>query len=189
MWVATHNIGRTEKAEMYLKAILLIGQESPPVTVTKVAEFMGVSAVSASEMIKRMEQNGLVDTSGSDGIALTDQGATEARRLVRRMRLAERLLSDILKLPLPLIYDEACKLEHALSDVVEDRLVEVLGDPDTCPHGFPIPSAEGRVACPLTETMDDLEPGDEAQVISLPERDGRPFWSTSPSTVSGPVSR
>ncbi len=171
MWVATHNIGRTEKAEMYLKAILLIGQESPPVTVTKVAEFMGVSAASASEMIKRMEQNGLVDTSGSDGIALTDQGATEARRLVRRMRLAERLLSDILKLPLPLIYDEACKLEHALSDVVEDRLVEVLGDPDTCPHGFPIPSAEGRVACPLTETMDDLEPGDEAQVISLPERD------------------
>lgn len=172
MWVATHNIGKTEKAEMYLKAILLIGQESPPVTVTKVAEFMGVSAASASEMIKRMEQNGLVDTSGGEGIMLTEQGATEARRLVRRMRLAERLLSDILKLPLPLIYDEACKLEHAMSDIVEDRLVEVLGDPETCPHGFPIPSTEGRVACPLTESMNGLEPGDEATVISLPERDG-----------------
>src|SRR5690606_27176891 len=102
---------------MYLKAILLLGQEAPPVTVTKVAEFMGVSPASASEMIKRMEQNRLVDTTGSDGITLTEQGAADARRLVRRMRLAERLLSDILHLPLPLIYDEACTLEHALSDI------------------------------------------------------------------------
>lgn len=168
--MATHNIGKTEKAEMYLKAILLLGQESPPVTVTKVAEFMGVSPPSASEMLKRMEQNGLVDTTGDDGIQLTEQGALEARRLVRRMRLAERLLSDILRLPLPVIYDEACKLEHAMSDLVEAKLVEVLGEPETCPHGYPIPSLEGRVGCPLMETVDTLEPGDEATVVSLPER-------------------
>jgi len=168
--LATHNIGKTEKAEMYLKAILLLGQENPPVTVTKVAEFMGVSAASASEMIKRMEQNELVDTSGSDGITLTERGAVEARRLVRRMRLAERLLSDVLKLPLHLIYDEACKLEHAMSDEVETRLAQALGDPDTCPHGFPIPSLEGRVSCPLMESLDSLEPGDEARIVSLPER-------------------
>ena len=139
-------------------------------TVTKVAEFMGVSPASASEMLKRMEQNQLVDTTSGEGIMLTEQGATEARRLVRRMRLAERLLSDILHLPLPLIYDEACKLEHALSDVVEDRLVEVLGDPDTCPHGFPIPSDEGRVGCPITETMDTLEPGDRVRVVTYRAR-------------------
>lgn len=169
--MAVHNIGKTEKAEMYLKAILLIGQESPPVTVTKVAEFMGVSPASASEMIKRMEHNELVDTTGDDGIQLTELGATEARRLVRRMRLAERLLSDILHLPLPLIYNEACKLEHAMSDIVEERLVEILGDPKTCPHGFPIPSLEGRVGCPLMETLDMLEPGEEATIVSLPERD------------------
>ncbi len=168
--MATHNIGKTEKAEMYLKAILLLGQESPPVTVTKVAEFMGVSPASASEMIKRMEQNELVDTSGADGITLTEQGAVDARRLVRRMRLAERLLSDVLKLPLHLIYDEACKLEHAMSDEVESRLAEVLGEPETCPHGFPIPSLEGRVGCPLMESLESLEPGDEARIVSLPER-------------------
>lgn len=170
--MATHNIGKTEKAEMYLKGILLLGQESPPVTVTKVAEFMGVSPASASEMIKRMEQNDLVDTSGSDGITLTEQGAVEARRLVRRMRLAERLLSDVLKLPLHMIYDEACKLEHAMSETVETRLAEVLGDPETCPHGFPIPSLEGRVSCPLMESLESLEPGDEARIVSLPERNG-----------------
>lgn len=168
--MATHNIGKTEKAEMYLKAILLLGQESPPVTVTKVADFMGVSPASASEMIKRMEQNDLVDTSGGDGITLTEHGAVDARRLVRRMRLAERLLSDVLHLPLHLIYDEACKLEHAMSDEVETRLVEVLGDPVTCPHGFPIPSLEGRVSCPLMESLESLEPGAEAKIVSLPER-------------------
>lgn len=170
--MATHNIGRTEKSEMYLKAVLLLGQESPPVTITKIAEFMGVSPASASEMIKRMEQNDLVDTSGDNGIALTEQGMIEARRLVRRMRLAERFLSDILNLPLPMIYDEACKLEHAMSDVVEERLARVLGEPETCPHGYPIPSLEGRVGCPLVETIDVLDAGDEATVVSLPERDG-----------------
>lgn len=93
-----------------------------------------------------------------------------ARRLVRRMRLAERFLSDILNLPLHIIYDEACKLEHAMSEVVENRLAEVLGDPETCPHGYPIPSLEGRVSCPLMETATDLKAGDEAMVLTLPER-------------------
>lgn len=170
--MATHNIGKTEKAEMYLKGVLLVGQESPPVTITKIADFMGVSPASASEMVKRMELNGLVNTSGDDGIVLTDEGMSIARMLVRRMRIAERFLSDILKMPLPLIYDEACKLEHAMSDEVESRLAEVLGDPETCPHGFPIPSEEGRVGCPLTETMIGLKPGEEATVLTLPERDG-----------------
>lgn len=170
--MAVHNIGKTEKAEMYLKAILLLGQESPPVTVTKVAEFMGVSPASASEMLKRLENNRLVAFT-EDGITLTEQGAVDARRLVRRMRIAERFLSDILKLPLPAIYQEACRLEHAMSDLVEERLAQVLGEPDTCPHGFPIPSLEGRVACPLMETIDSLETGDEALVVSLPERDDK----------------
>src|SRR5690606_23825428 len=133
---------------------------------------MGVSPASASEMVKRMEQNALLDTSGDDGITLTEQGAALARRLVRRMRLAERLLSDILQMPLPVIYEEACKLEHAMSEEVENRLAEVLGDPETCPHGFPIPSQHGRVSCPLMEPLSELKPGDEATVITLPERDG-----------------
>src|SRR5690606_25097824 len=106
-----HNIGKTEKAEMYLKAILLIGYENPPVTVTKIAEFLGVSPASVSEMMKRMEANDLVINTGT-GIALTETGLQDARKLVRRMRLAERLLSDILGLPLDQVYEEACRLEH-----------------------------------------------------------------------------
>jgi len=165
-----HNIGKTEKAEMYLKAILLIGYENPPVTVTKIAEFLGVSPASVSEMMKRMEANDLVINTGT-GIVLTETGLQDARKLVRRMRLAERLLSDILGLPLDQVYEEACRLEHAISDSVEERIAAVLGEPDTCPHGHPIPFAAGRVDCPLADSLADMQPGQSVAVVSLPERD------------------
>ncbi|NLN26646.1 MAG: metal-dependent transcriptional regulator [Firmicutes bacterium] len=162
---------RSEKTEMYLKAIMMVGQENPPATVTRVAEFLGVSPASVSEMVRRMEQADLVVAGGSEGITLTPTGAKEARALVRRMRLAECLLSDILGLPLHDLYDEACRLEHAISPQVEERIAAVLGDPETCPHGYPIPSEKGRVDCPLGETLLTLKEGDTATVVTLPERD------------------
>ena len=150
-----HDIGKTERSEMYLKAMLMIAHENPPVTVTKVAEFLGVSPASVSEMVRRMESNDLV-THSSSGIALTSMGLKHARRLVRRMRLAERLLSDILGMPLPEVYEEACRLEHVISDAVEERIAAVLGDPETCPHGHPIPSVAGRFGrrCCLIRTLE-----------------------------------
>lgn len=167
-----HDIGKTEKSEMYLKAMLLIGHENPPVTVTKVAEFLQVSPASVSEMMRRMEANDLVENP-STGLALTPTGLEEARKLVRRMRLAERLLSDVLGLPLEDVYEEACRLEHVISDAVEERIAAVLGDPETCPHGHPIPSSRGRVDCPLGATLSDMPAGTTAEIVSLPERDPR----------------
>lgn len=166
----SHDIGRTERAEMYLKAVLFIGHEDPPVTVTKVANFLGVSAPAASEMLKRMHNQDLV-YQGPDGIGLTPTGMHEARKLIRRMRLAERMLHDWLGIPLPEIYPEACRLEHALSDQVVDRLAEALGQPDTCPHGLPIPTVEGRVNCPFTQSATEVKPGERATVVSVPEYD------------------
>lgn len=165
-----HDIGKTERSEMYLKAMLMIAHENPPVTVTKVAEFLGVSPASVSEMVRRMESNDLV-THSSSGIALTSMGLKHARRLVRRMRLAERLLSDILGMPLADVYEEACRLEHVISDAVEERIAAVLGDPETCPHGHPIPSVAGRFDCPLAQSLADMQPGTRAEIVSLPERD------------------
>lgn len=165
-----HDIGKTERSEMYLKAMLMIAHENPPVTVTKVAEFLGVSPASVSEMVRRMESNDLV-THSSSGIMLTPAGLKDARRLVRRMRLAERLLSDILGMPLQDVYEEACRLEHVISDAMEERIAAVLGDPETCPHGHPIPSAAGRFDCPLAESLADMAPGTKAEIVSLPERD------------------
>lgn len=167
--MTTHDIAKTERMEMYLKAVLTLQQFAPPATVSKVAEFMGVSAPSASEMLRRLEQQGFV-RGANEGFNLTASGQEKATTVVRRLRLAERLLTDILRLDLPKVYDEACKMEHVISDEVEARLAAVLGHPATCPHGLPIPG-EADTIIP-TRTLIELETGQAVRVASVPEEDG-----------------
>ncbi len=167
--MTTHDIAKTERTEMYLKAVYVVHQAAPPATVSKVAEFMGVSTPSAWEMLRRLEQQGLVSGAGEDGFHLTSSGSRKAAQVVRRLRLAERLLMDVLKLDLSKVYDEACKMEHVISSEVEDRLAEVLGHPTTCPHGLPIPGETD--AAPPSRSLLDLQPGQSGQVVAVPEED------------------
>jgi DtxR family Mn-dependent transcriptional regulator len=170
--VTTHDIAKTERTEMYLKAVFAIQQSAPPPTVSKVAEFMGVSVPAASEMLKRLEQQGFV-RAGEEGVALAPEGQEVAVRVVRRLRLAERLLTDILGLGLDRVYDEACKMEHVISPEVEARLEAVLGSPTHCPHGQPIPRPDGRIE-PLPEaSLADLGTGQRGAVRSIPEEDAK----------------
>jgi len=103
-----------------------------------------------------------------DGYTLTPEGLRTATRVVRRLRLAERLLTDILRLDLPGVYAEACKMEHIISPEVEARMAEVLGHPATCPHGLPIPG-EGPEETERLPTLDQLAVWDRAVVVSIPE--------------------
>ncbi len=167
----THDIAKTERVEMYLKAVYTVQHATPPATVSKVAEFMGVSAASASEMLRRLGQQGYVRGAGEEGFHLTQAGRAKATTVVRRLRLAERLLADVLKLDLAKVYDEACKMEHVISDEVEARLAAVLGHPTTCPHGLPIPG-ESDVLPPASSLL-DLVPGQSAQVAAVPEEDSK----------------
>jgi DtxR family Mn-dependent transcriptional regulator len=170
--MTTHDIAKTERVEMYLKAVLTLQQFAPPATVSKVAEFMGVSAPSASEMLRRLEQQGYV-RGANEGVSLTASGQEKATTVVRRLRLAERLLTDVLKMDLPQVYDEACKMEHVISDEVEARLAAVLGHPTVCPHGMPIPGEPepkgGRIAA--TRPLSEVTAGQRATVASVPEED------------------
>jgi DtxR family Mn-dependent transcriptional regulator len=171
--MTTHDIAKTERMEMYLKAVLTLQELSPPATVSKVADFMGVSAPSASEMLRRLEHQGYV-RGASEGFDLTPAGQERATTVVRRLRLAERLLTDVLKLELPQVYDEACKMEHVISEAVEARLDAVLGHPATCPHGLPIPGRGAARTTPppdLTRPLSELGPGAAATVASVPEED------------------
>jgi DtxR family transcriptional regulator, Mn-dependent transcriptional regulator len=163
-----HDIAKTERTEMYLKAVYTVAQATPPVTVSKVAEYMGVSAPSSYEMLKRLESHGLLHSGTEEGYRLTSRGMQTATRVVRRLRLAERLLMDILHLDLPRVYAEACKLEHVISPEVEARLDEVLGHPATCPHGLPIPG-HGDETADLLETLEDVNVWDRVTVINIPE--------------------
>jgi DtxR family Mn-dependent transcriptional regulator len=166
--MTVHDIAKTERIEMYLKAVYTVAQAAPPVTISKVAEYMGVSPPSSYEMLKRLESQGLLRSHTEDGFTLTPQGLRTATRVVRRLRLAERLLTDILRLDLPRVYTEACKMEHIISPEVEARMAEVLGHPATCPHGLPIPG-EAPDEAERLPTLDQLAVWDRAVVVSIPE--------------------
>ncbi|MBI3998799.1 MAG: metal-dependent transcriptional regulator [Armatimonadetes bacterium] len=166
--MTVHDIAKTERIEMYLKAVYTVSQFAPPVTISKVAEYMGVSAPSSYEMLKRLEAQGLLRSGTEQGYRLTAEGLQTAHRVVRRLRLAERLLTDILHLDLPDVYAEACKMEHVISPAVEARLAEVLGHPATCPHGLSIPGEESGEP-ESGPTLDGLRVWDRATVASIPE--------------------
>ncbi len=179
--MTVHDIAKTERIEMYLKAVYTVSQASPPVTIAKVADYMGVSSPSSYEMLKRLEAQGLVHSGTEQGYRLTTRGQETATRVVRRLRLAERLLTDILRLDLPDVYAEACKMEHVISPEVEARLDDVLGHPSTCPHGLPIPrgveasrgagAGPAEPASPTLPTLDRVAVWGHAAVASIPEED------------------
>jgi DtxR family transcriptional regulator, Mn-dependent transcriptional regulator len=126
--------------EEYLQVIQSLNDEGVTVIQARVAERLEKSAPSVSEMIDRLIDEGYVTRHGRD-LTLTDRGHDIARSVIRKHRLAERLLADVIKLPWHLIHEEAGRWEHVMSDAVEARIVDLLGDPGTCPHGNPIPGS------------------------------------------------
>jgi len=123
----------------YVGAIYELAEEGLPVLQTRVADWLGVSRASVSEMVHRMEEEGLVSTAGE--IRLTAEGTNLAEVVVRRHRLAERFLSEVLGLPWVKVHAEAEVWETVISDDVERAMWDRLGNAQTCPHGNPIPGA------------------------------------------------
>jgi DtxR family Mn-dependent transcriptional regulator len=134
----------TAGAEEYLQAIWTLADEGGPVIAARLAEFLRVAPASVSEMVHRLERDGLVDLSDRREIRLTATGDALARRVVRRHRLIERMLVDLLGYEWWKTHDEAERLEHAISPEMEAKLAERLGDPDSCPHGNPMPGTTKR---------------------------------------------
>jgi len=126
--------------EEYLEAVHSLLEEGTPVIQARIAERLGLSAPSVSEMLDRLESDGYLRRDGRV-IELTPEGSAVAKKVVRRHRLAERLLVDVIGLEWHKVHREAGRWEHVISDDVEARLVVLLGDPATCPHGNPIPGS------------------------------------------------
>ena len=126
--------------EEYCECIFELHEDDVEVIQARIAERLNVSRPAVSEMIRRLADEGLIDTEG--GIALTAAGVELAQRVVRRHRLAERFLTDTLGLSWAEAHHEAGKWEHIMSDSVEEALDRLLGSPTTCPHGNPIPGSD-----------------------------------------------
>jgi DtxR family Mn-dependent transcriptional regulator len=155
--------------EEYLETIYHLEESGVPAMRARLVERLKVSAPAVSEQVKRLEREGYVVLAADRTLALTDDGRAYATAIVRRHRLAERLLVDVLGLPWHQVHEEAGRLEHAISPLLEARLVDVLDDPATCPHGNPIPgsrrAADDRPSLPLTA----LDEGDSGEVLLLEE--------------------
>lgn len=138
--------------EEYCECIFDLREDNLEVIQARIADRLRVSRPSVSEMVRRMQDEGLITLDGNH-ILLTQQGEQLARRVVRRHRLAERFLTDILDLSWAQAHQEAGKWEHVMSEDVEKALERVLGNPTTCPHGNPIPGTNYQppAAMPLSQ--------------------------------------
>lgn len=128
-----------DTTEMYLRTIYELAEEGIVPLRARIAERLGHSGPTVSQTVARMERDGLVVVSGDRHLELTEAGHLKATRVMRKHRLAERLLTDVIGLEWSYVHDEACRWEHVMSDRVERRLVELLDHPHHSPYGNPIP--------------------------------------------------
>jgi DtxR family Mn-dependent transcriptional regulator len=154
-------VPESESREMYLKSIYELSAGSDPVPVSLLAKRLGVSPVSATEMVKRLERQRLIKHQPYKGVILTKSGLQRALTVIRRQRLWSRFLADHLDISWSQLYDMSCRLEHATDADVTDALADFLGNPTVCPHGHPIPDASGwfeeNPAVPLSEVSCEVE--------------------------------
>lgn len=154
--------------EEYLETIHSLQEEGTPVIQARIAERLGRAAPSVSEMLDRLADEGYVSRSGRV-VELTGAGATLAAKVVRRHRLAERFLVDVLGLPWHKAHEEAGVWEHVISEDVEERMVAILGNPTTCPHGNPIPGAEPAPSAGLQRPLAEVEAGTTVRLERISE--------------------
>ena len=151
--------------EEYCECIFELKEDDVDVIQARIADRLQVSRPAVSEMMRRLEQEGLISTDG--GIRLTEPGLALAERVVRRHRLAERFLTDILNLSWAEAHHEAGKWEHVMSASVEAALDRLLGNPTTCPHGNPIPGSD--YVEPPAAPLSTLDVGHSFTVSRIPE--------------------
>jgi len=151
----------TVAEEEYLQTLFWLHEARLPMTGANVARAMQLSAPTVHEMVGRLERDGYITRGGDKAIAFTDSGREHAEGIVRRHRLIERFLTDVLGIPWDEVHEEAERLEHAMSPVLEERMLAAIGDAKTCPHGHPISPGQRIEGVPLA----DVELGAKVRVL------------------------
>jgi DtxR family transcriptional regulator, iron-dependent repressor len=141
----------TVAEEEYLQSLFWLQEAGLPMTGANVARAMQLSAPTVHEMIGRLERDGYITRGHDRAIAFTESGAEHAEGIVRRHRLIERFLTDVLGVPWDEVHEEAERLEHAMSPVLEERMLAAIGDAKTCPHGHPIAAGTRLQGVPLAD--------------------------------------
>ncbi len=132
----------SENIEEYLETIYRLSKNGEQVKTTRISKTLKIAPGSVTQMLKRLDKMGFVEYSQYKGVKLTDSGFKTAKSITRKHRLLERFLHDILKLKNNLLHDQACEMEHSLSDEAERALCQVLEHPDKCPDDYLIPACD-----------------------------------------------
>jgi len=151
----------TVAEEEYLQSLFWLQEARLPMTGANVARAMQLSAPTVHEMVGRLERDGYITRGSDKAISFTDSGLEHAEEIVRRHRLIERFLTDVLGIPWDEVHEEAERLEHAMSPVLEERMLAAIGDASTCPHGHPIHAGARIDGVPLA----DVEVGATVTVL------------------------
>jgi DtxR family Mn-dependent transcriptional regulator len=144
----------TVAEEEYLQIIYWLQEAGLPMTGANIARAMQVSAPTVHEMIGRLEDDGYVTRAEDKSLSFTKSGREHAAQIVRRHRLIERFLTDVFDIPWDQVHEEAEKLEHWMSPVVEERMLRAIGDAKTCPHGHPIFEGSRETGVPLADVQE-----------------------------------
>jgi DtxR family Mn-dependent transcriptional regulator len=144
----------TVAEEEYLQTLFWLQEAGLPMTGANVARAMQLSPPTVHEMIGRLERDGYITRAGDKTISFTDSGSEHAEGVVRRHRLIERFLTDVLGIPWDEVHEEAERLEHAMSPVLEERMLAAIGDAKTCPHGHPIVAGIRIQGVPLADVVE-----------------------------------
>ncbi|MEM2904704.1 MAG: metal-dependent transcriptional regulator [Candidatus Bathyarchaeia archaeon] len=157
--------------EEYLENIYRLEQKSGAAKTSQIVEALKVTPGTVTNTIERLEKEGLVTHEPYRGVKLTGKGLRLAQEVIRRHRLSERLLTDVIGVDWTEAHSHACKLEHGIAGDVADRLEKALNNPGTCPHGNPIPSKSGEIEEEESLSLNDASVGRTAQVAKITEED------------------
>jgi len=161
----------TAPVEDYLKVIYEIERRSDAAATNDIAQRLAIAPASVSGMVRRLADQGLLEHEPYRGVRLTDMGRRLALRTLRRHRVIEAYLTLALGYPWDLVHDEAERLEHAASDALIDRMAAAIGEPETDPHGAPIPTREGKIDERTLFSILDLAPGERGRVVRVSDDD------------------
>jgi DtxR family transcriptional regulator, Mn-dependent transcriptional regulator len=164
-----------DTTEMYLRTILDLEEEGIVPLRARISERLGHSGPTVSQTIARMERDGLVIVGADRHLELTEEGRALATRVLRKHRLAERLLADVIGLDWSLVHDEACRWEHVMSEQVERRLLALLGNPTESPYGTPIPGLDEFGLQPAAPFLAGVVPATDARGARVVRRLGEPI--------------
>ena len=172
MSAAAQHLPHSQAIQDYAKAIYALATRSEaPVTTNALAERLGVTPASASAMVKKLSERGLVEHAPYRGVELTDEGERVALEVLRHHRLLELYLAEHLGVPWDRVHDEAEALEHVISEDLEARIAAKLGNPTHDPHGDPIPDAQLRIQEGTTRKLTDLRRGDRGRFVRVSDSD------------------